>query len=230
MAIATNSVITYNELIEKTVDYIVQYCYNVSGTYTNSEGNQVTKTAGTPVSGYVYNTNPGNWNSKNIRGVNGNKDVLVTFTVNEAAYESDVSRTTIENQLSNFLKGRNLYSLSNIEISQKSLINYVSNISSFVCNRMVNISNGFSDTPNGYLVYLSNNTISGEVVSINNIDITNSEIETNAESIVDVNALASNAHAVNMLINYNCSSSSSSCSSSSCSSSSSLFIAYMNLI
>lgn len=225
--IQTGFTITYSKLIDETVDYIVQKCYNVTDNITTSTSN--IKTAGTPVAGYINNTNPTGWVNKNIRNSTSDQNTSVTFTVQDGTYENEVLATTVKKELTDFLKGRNLYNLTDVEISHKSLINYVSNISHFVCNKMVNVVNSFSSAPNGYLVYLSSNTIAGSITNANNIELTKTEIQNNITSITDVNSLSSNVHTIAMTINYNCSSSSSSCSSSSCSSSSSLFIAYMNI-
>ena len=212
MTISTNNVITYNDLITYTVSYISQRCSNIS----------------TPsvVDGYIDGTHPADWNQKIVGTSPGT--VKVTLTVADNIV-STVTSSTIRTQLENFLKGRNLYTATNTDISQKSLINFVSNIAAFVCAKMVRVVNPMSTEPNGYLMYISDNSVVVGVSDIISQDLLSTELENNIKSITNVNSLLSNIHTINMNMSYNCSSSSSSCSSSSCSSSSSLFVAYMNL-
>lgn len=211
MSIATNKVITYNDLITSTVSYIASKCQNIG--------------AFGVVDGYLNGSHPSDWNQKVIGTAPGT--VKTTMTVADNIVTS-VSTSKIREQLENFLKGRNLYVATNTEISHKSLINFVSNISAFVCTKLVQVVNPFSTVPGGYLIYVPNNGTTG-ITNIKTQDLLKSELKTNINDITNVNSLTANIHTINMNIAYNCSSSSSSCSSSSCSSSSSLFIAYMNL-
>ena len=215
MGVIQNTLVTYDELITSTVDYIASKCCNIAG------GTNL-------VNGYLNGTHPSDWNNKEVSTDTSQIQVKVTMTVNDSCYKT-VSKATVRSELESFLKSRNLYSATNTPISQKSLINYVSNISAFVCGKMSQIVNNFSTQITGYLVYLSSNSVSSGIINIKNIEITKTEIDQNISSLINMNALTSSVHVMAMNISYNCSSSSSSCSSSSCSSSSSLFVAYMNI-
>ena len=220
MSIATNQQIKYSDLITFSVTYIQQKCENV---FSSSSSSPLSV-----VDGYLNGSHPADWNSKDI-GRSPGGTVRATMTVSDNIVTTLVTRTTVRTQLENFLKGRNLYVATDTEISHKSLINFVSNITAFACAKIVQVVNPFSTKKEGYLLYVPDNAVVVGVSDVSNLELTKNEIKDNVTSLTNVNSLTSNIHTINMNLAYNCSSSSSSCSSSSCSSSSSLFIAYMNL-
>lgn len=205
MAIASNNLITYAEVKARVLQYIKSNCSNIDR--FPDLGN-----------GYV--------NGDVITLMNYPNNCIIKAKTNDPWLKS-VSSATVNSQLDYFLTSRNLNSLANTTISHKALVNLCNNISAFICEKLVIMTN--PHTSGKFILYVAEQNNPGSVTALTDETISYNALLNSTKQLTDINAIVRNVHLVNCDISYTCSSSSSSCSSSSCSSSSSCFIAYMKI-
>ena len=223
MPIITNNIITYQDLINKTLEMIKSKCSNIdsfaSGVPSQLKNGTSWTISSATVSHYV----------KDRR--NENHTLSTTATVSDSLLVT-VPSTTVKSQLESFLTSRGILTKNNEIVSFKGIMNYYNNISSFLSAKLMFVANSFGSGT--FVFYNSSNTSFPTVTSrTTGLDYPLSEVKTSLNEIMNSINNVQNVHYANTVLSYNsscsCSSSSSSSSSSSCSSSSSSFIVYMDI-
>lgn len=207
MAIATQQVITYADLVNSVVNKIASYCQNVDG-YSSSVPSELKP-------GYSYRLQWTNYAN-------------ATFTVQSSEYLNTVSKSTIISQLNSFLASRGLSNKAGTIVTIKGMMNFYANVAVFLGCRIVTISSNKTTTT--CLFYYSGSVTYPSVTNsgVTTVGVTASDAQSNLDSLITSISASSRIYTTKYSIGINscCSCSSSSCSSSSCSSSS-FFIAFM---
>ena len=239
--IVSNTCITYRDLINRVLDWLVQYTENIPTVSANVP--DVMKKEGTVINKFKY-----------VEGVlEGHNPTLKTdgggginIVIKEGFRVEAVTLETARTELINFLKSKNLYAREDTPVSTTQIVSFYNNIAAFLAIKLCHCSSSFTTaTP---LVYVSDTwaaktnaleQINRKVAAIPTVTVLPGDeyleddtIENATNELIAQLNNISNLRAVQYDFNLysscssSCSSSSSSSSSSSCSS---IFIGYMRL-
>lgn len=226
MTIATGQVITYQDLIDRTLAAIKEMCCNVDALSVYVPAQLRNGYAATVASNSTY-----------LAAYDGRYENLaqtpisisLTETVRPHSYLNVVSSSTVRSQLIEFLTNRGIASKASTVITLRGLLNYISNVSSFINAKCIYVVSSRAST--GVVAYnQSANSYIG-LITDNNEPIDQYVINDFNGLVQSLSGAISRVYNVSYQLSMTCCSScSSSCSSSSSSSSSSsFFIAYMNI-
>lgn len=226
MALVTDNVITYSDLIDKTLELIKSKCSNIDA-------------FGSSVPAALKNGTSWTLSSASVshRVSSSGKQTTATHTLTAKATVSDttlavVSSATVLSQLTSFLTSRGIYQTPDEHVTFKGIINFYNNISSFMSAKLMFVTNSFG--AGTFVFYNNTGSTYPSCTSYDNLEqYTLPQIQTNVQEVLNSVNNVQNLHYATTSLTYNsscsCSSSSSSSSSSSCSSSSSTYIVYMDI-
>ncbi len=226
MTIATNSIITYADLVAKALQLIKSRCHNIDA-FNSSVPSTLKNGASWTISSA----------SVSHRVSSSGKQSTATHTLSTTGAVSDstlvvVTSATVESQLNSFLTSRGIYQSPTEPVTFKGIVNFFNNLSSFMSAKIMFVTNSFG--AGTFVFYNSAGSTYPTATAYDGWEkYTASEIQTNLKEILNSVNNVQNLHYATTTLTYNsscsCSSSSSSSSSSSCSSSSSTYIVYMDI-
>ena len=226
MAIETGQVITYQDLIDKTLSVISEMCCNIDSLSSSVPAELKSGWTSDIATGETYRTN---YNGSSAGLSNTAIPIKATITAVNHSYLDIVSLDTVKSQLTSFLTNRGIATKIDTTVTLRGLLNYISNVSSFIAAKCAFVAS--YKVPNGIVAYQSRANSYIGLVTDENEPIDQYIIKDFTGLVQSLSNQVSRIYNVNYQISMTCCSScSSSCSSSSSSSSSSsFFIAYMLL-
>ena len=212
MAIATNNLIVYQDLVNYTLTQIKNKCSNIDAFASNIPASLRNGSTFQIASQFIP-----------AQAHSGAHTMTARGRVSDGVL-SVVPSSTVYNEINSFLSSRGIKMNPNDIVNFKDIMNFYNNIAAFLSVKLLLVSNSFNS---GTFVFYNNSAVSYPSVSLNHVygELTNAEIKNSVQDYLNVINNVSNVHYANTIISYACSSS----SSSSCSSSSSMFIAYMDI-
>ena len=153
MAIKTNDKITYQDLIDYTLKYIKDKCVNID-TLDSNISSQLKN-------GATFTLTSANLTKKS--GTNTTKTVSLksTATVNDSLLVT-VTSLKVETELKEFLTSRGILSKVDELVTFKGIINYYSNVSSFISTKLLSVTNSFDG---GVSIFYNKNNTSYPIIS-----------------------------------------------------------------
>lgn len=226
MTLATDNIITYSDLIDKTLELIKSRCQNI-----DAFASSVPSTLKNGASWTLSTATVSHRVSSSGKQSSANHTLTTTATVSDSTLVT-VTSDTVKSQLNSFLTSRGIYQTPDEHVSFKGIVNFYNNVSSFMAAKIMFVTNSFG--AGTFVFYNSSGSTYPSCTVYDNLEqYTLSQVQTNVQEVLNSVNNVQNLHYATTTLTYNsscsCSSSSSSSSSSSCSSSSSTYIVYMDI-
>lgn len=228
MAIQTGSIITYQDLVDLTINTIKTTCQNINN--IDSSVPAQLKNGYTGSSAKTYTTTGTAYNGVGFTPQTGNG--YLKWLLNDSKLNV-VPEETVVNQLNSFLSSRGIAARAGTVMTTRGILNFMANAAAFISCKVIQI--GSNDTSTIVTYYDQSASSYPTVTSDLNYNDTDSFTPTNLTEMLNNLNSTNKFHTAVYSYSVSCSSSSSSSCSSSCSSSSSssssssVFIAYMKL-
>ena len=206
MAISSNSVLTYSDLVDSVKSLIQSKCSNIGDAYNNLPANFKNGGSFTIKTQTISKRNGGDGSgavgSKPAEPITyKNVTLTATGTISDSLLVR-VESSTVISQLEDFHNSRGILTRTNTEVSFKMLMNFYNNVSAFLSERLVLVGNSFASGTK-YIFYNAGTVVYPTVtIDADGHDLPNSSMTTNINDLLAALAVTDKMHSVNILELY----------------------------